>query len=351
MSVRRPTLVESRLPVGESTSVRPERRSRTPQRRRPGQRRAPARLAHELLGVADERIGPERRGWPAAGAASGAKSHSRTTGGSGRRCSAVHSGASDSGVLAAGAHRHHELDSLAAGPARSPSGRPSGRPAARVQPSAASAWLTRVSVGRLGPIRPADDDGPAPGARERIPRLSERSPRVIIVVPGACFKRGGLSRIWMTCFVWKFPVIPEAPAAARRALDQLPDPIDAGAAHRRRAAAVGARDQQRAARQRRARGRADRSRARRPAALRSRRRRRGIRSPRPRHDQAIGGWGLDLVDRLAGSWGVREGSTHVWFELSAATERRHQQVEQHRQQGRGERQAGDDVAVPDARRR
>jgi anti-sigma regulatory factor (Ser/Thr protein kinase) len=28
-----------------------------------------------------------------------------------------------------------------------------------------------------------------------------------------------------------------------------------------------------------------------------------------------GGWGLYLVDRLASSWGVREGSTHVWFEL------------------------------------
>lgn len=39
--------------------------------------------------------------------------------------------------------------------------------------------------------------------------------------------------------------------------------------------------------------------------------------PRGRdHDQAIGGWGLDLVDRLAESWGVREGSTHVWFELT-----------------------------------
>ena len=38
--------------------------------------------------------------------------------------------------------------------------------------------------------------------------------------------------------------------------------------------------------------------------------------PRGRdHAQAVGGWGLDLVDRLAGSWGVREGSTHVWFEL------------------------------------
>src|SRR5947209_7451674 len=40
--------------------------------------------------------------------------------------------------------------------------------------------------------------------------------------------------------------------------------------------------------------------------------------PRGRDEaQAIGGWGLDLVDRLAGSWGVREGSTHVWFELEA----------------------------------
>jgi len=35
-----------------------------------------------------------------------------------------------------------------------------------------------------------------------------------------------------------------------------------------------------------------------------------------REDQNIGGWGLDLVERLAMSWGVREGSTHVWFELA-----------------------------------
>ena len=28
-----------------------------------------------------------------------------------------------------------------------------------------------------------------------------------------------------------------------------------------------------------------------------------------------GGWGLHLVDRVATSWGVREGSTHVWFEI------------------------------------
>jgi anti-sigma regulatory factor (Ser/Thr protein kinase) len=28
-----------------------------------------------------------------------------------------------------------------------------------------------------------------------------------------------------------------------------------------------------------------------------------------------GGWGLYLVDRVAESWGVHEGSTHVWFRL------------------------------------
>jgi anti-sigma regulatory factor (Ser/Thr protein kinase) len=28
-----------------------------------------------------------------------------------------------------------------------------------------------------------------------------------------------------------------------------------------------------------------------------------------------GGWGLQLVDRLADRWGVADGSTHVWFEL------------------------------------
>jgi anti-sigma regulatory factor (Ser/Thr protein kinase) len=30
-----------------------------------------------------------------------------------------------------------------------------------------------------------------------------------------------------------------------------------------------------------------------------------------------GGWGLRLLDRLADRWGVHQGSTHVWFELSA----------------------------------
>jgi signal transduction histidine kinase len=29
-----------------------------------------------------------------------------------------------------------------------------------------------------------------------------------------------------------------------------------------------------------------------------------------------GGWGLNLVEQLSESWGVREGSTHVWFELA-----------------------------------
>jgi anti-sigma regulatory factor (Ser/Thr protein kinase) len=28
-----------------------------------------------------------------------------------------------------------------------------------------------------------------------------------------------------------------------------------------------------------------------------------------------GGWGLHLVDRVATRWGVRKGSTHVWFEI------------------------------------
>ena len=30
-----------------------------------------------------------------------------------------------------------------------------------------------------------------------------------------------------------------------------------------------------------------------------------------------GGFGLYLVERLSDSWGVREGSTHVWFELTS----------------------------------
>ncbi len=34
----------------------------------------------------------------------------------------------------------------------------------------------------------------------------------------------------------------------------------------------------------------------------------------------LGGWGLRLVERLADRWGVAEGSTRVWFELSANAE-------------------------------
>jgi len=30
----------------------------------------------------------------------------------------------------------------------------------------------------------------------------------------------------------------------------------------------------------------------------------------------VGGWGLYLVEELAASWGVRDGSTHVWFRLA-----------------------------------
>ena len=37
---------------------------------------------------------------------------------------------------------------------------------------------------------------------------------------------------------------------------------------------------------------------------------------RPAGSQEDGGWGLHLVESLSESWGVREGSTHVWFELA-----------------------------------
>ena len=36
----------------------------------------------------------------------------------------------------------------------------------------------------------------------------------------------------------------------------------------------------------------------------------------PRMD--VGGWGLYLVEAIASSWGVQDGSTHVWFELGAS---------------------------------
>jgi anti-sigma regulatory factor (Ser/Thr protein kinase) len=31
----------------------------------------------------------------------------------------------------------------------------------------------------------------------------------------------------------------------------------------------------------------------------------------------VGGWGLHMVEVLSDRWGVHEGSTHVWFELSS----------------------------------
>jgi anti-sigma regulatory factor (Ser/Thr protein kinase) len=36
---------------------------------------------------------------------------------------------------------------------------------------------------------------------------------------------------------------------------------------------------------------------------------------REREDDAIGGWGLQIVDQVALEWGVFEGTTHVWADL------------------------------------
>jgi anti-sigma regulatory factor (Ser/Thr protein kinase) len=33
----------------------------------------------------------------------------------------------------------------------------------------------------------------------------------------------------------------------------------------------------------------------------------------------VGGWGLHLVETLSDRWGIHEGTTHVWFEMSART--------------------------------
>lgn len=40
-------------------------------------------------------------------------------------------------------------------------------------------------------------------------------------------------------------------------------------------------------------------------------------SARTKPTTEVGGWGLHLVESLADRWGVRDGSTHVWFELGA----------------------------------
>ena len=37
---------------------------------------------------------------------------------------------------------------------------------------------------------------------------------------------------------------------------------------------------------------------------------------RSRAPTDVGGWGLHMVETLSDRWGVHEGSTHVWFELS-----------------------------------
>ncbi len=41
----------------------------------------------------------------------------------------------------------------------------------------------------------------------------------------------------------------------------------------------------------------------------------------PAAERQAGGWGLQLVDGLADRWGVADGSTHVWFELSLDPDR------------------------------
>ena len=43
------------------------------------------------------------------------------------------------------------------------------------------------------------------------------------------------------------------------------------------------------------------------------------RLPEGRRD--AGGWGLQIVNRLADRWGVGHGSTHVWFELAVGPDR------------------------------
>jgi anti-sigma regulatory factor (Ser/Thr protein kinase) len=37
---------------------------------------------------------------------------------------------------------------------------------------------------------------------------------------------------------------------------------------------------------------------------------------RDRDRTEVGGWGLHMVESVSERWGVHEGSTHVWFELS-----------------------------------
>ena len=42
----------------------------------------------------------------------------------------------------------------------------------------------------------------------------------------------------------------------------------------------------------------------------------GFKGPAAERDgDRVGGWGLDIVGAVASRWGLREGSSHVWFEL------------------------------------
>jgi anti-sigma regulatory factor (Ser/Thr protein kinase) len=43
-------------------------------------------------------------------------------------------------------------------------------------------------------------------------------------------------------------------------------------------------------------------------------------TPKARDDDLdrVGGWGLHLVEHLTDRWGTHEGSTHVWFEMNVS---------------------------------
>jgi hypothetical protein len=46
---------------------------------------------------------------------------------------------------------------------------------------------------------------------------------------------------------------------------------------------------------------------------------------RARHERApdaIGGFGLNIVDAVASRWGIHQGNSHVWFEIERSGRRR-----------------------------
>jgi anti-sigma regulatory factor (Ser/Thr protein kinase) len=53
----------------------------------------------------------------------------------------------------------------------------------------------------------------------------------------------------------------------------------------------------------------------------------------PALERVASGWELQLVDRVADRWGVADGSTHVWFELSLDADRDSRQSERAAQAG------------------